>query len=289
MPCERGTLVQASDGLPARCVGPWSADKLYYIENYLNIVSVAMKNKFRNRAYIDLFAGPGLCVVDEDSREIKGSPLISLSVPHQFTQYHFVEADNRTMAALKERVARFAPQTAVKYYSGDANVLIPELVKNLPSSSQSLSVAFIDPTGLDFRFESLRLLTQGRKVDLIYLFPEGMDIKRNLDTYLGQSRSPLDEALGTDEWRPRALARRGIQIVGEDQHWDEVGRPIVEVFRKQLRALDYVDVKLGSEIVVRNRRNAPLYYLVFASKHELGHKFWDDIRKISSTGQIGWW
>jgi three-Cys-motif partner protein len=242
-----------------------------------------MKGKFSNLVYIDLFAGPGLCIVDDDSREIEGSPLISLSVPHQFTEYHFVEADNRAMGALKERVARSAPQAAVKYYSGDANVLIPEVVRNLPSSS--LNVAVIDPTGLDFRFESFRLLIEGRKIDLIYLFPEFMDVKRNLDTYWRQSKSPLDEVLGTSEWRSRVMVRKGILQLPEEEHWEKYGRPIVELFREQLGMLDYVDVKLGSEIVVRNRRNVPLYYLVFASKHELGHKFWDAIQKISSTGQ----
>lgn len=240
-----------------------------------------MRRKFRDRAYIDLFAGPGLCVVDDDSREIKGSPLIALSVPYQFTEYHFVEADNRAMAALKERVNRSAPQTAVKFYSGDANDLIQELVKNLPSSS--LNVAVIDPTGLHFRFESLRVLTEGRKVDLIYLFPEGMDVKRNLETYLSQSKSPLDEVLGTKEWRSRVT--RLIPELQEGEPWEEVTGPIVDIFRNQVLALGYADVKLRSQVVVRNRKNVPLYYLVFASRHPLGQEFWNEISKISPTGQ----
>jgi len=283
MPCERGTLVPASDGLPARCVGPWSADKLYYVRRYLEVFSVAMRKKFPSRAYIDLFSGPGRCVVDDDSTELAGSPLVALGILHQFTEYHFVEADNRAMAALKQRVAISTPGARVKYYPGDANDFVRELARNLPASS--LNVAVIDPTGLDFRFESLRLLTEGRKIDLIYLFPEFMDVKRNLDTYLGQSRSPLDEVLGTSEWRSRVMARKGILQLPEEEHWEKYGRPIVELFREQLEKLDYVDVRLGSEIVVRNRRNVPLYYLVFASKHELGHKFWDAIQRVSSTGQ----
>ena len=284
MPCERGSLVQASDGLPGRCVGPWSRDKLYYIQRYLEIFSQAMRNKFPQRAYIDLFAGPGRCVLDDDSGEIEGSPLVALSIPFKFTAYHFVEADGQAMAALKQRAARAAPQTPVRYYPGDANELIPELVKNLPASS--LNVAVVDPTGLHLRFESLRILTEGRRLDLIYLFPEGMAVKRNLETFLGQAISPLDDVLGTDEWRLRALARRSIPELAEEEHWEEVGRPIAEIFRKQLQALGYVEVKLGSEIVVRNRKNVPLYYLIFASKHPLGHNLWDAIRKIGPTGQI---
>ena len=280
MPCERGSLVQASDGLPARCVGPWSRDKLYYIRRYLEIFSVAMRGKFSNLVYIDLFAGPGLCMVDDDSGEIQGSPLVALSVRHRFTEYHFVEADNRAMAALQERLIRSAPQTAVKYYSGDANVLIPELARNLPSSS--LNVAVIDPTGLHLRFESLRLLTQGRKVDLIYLFPEFMDVKRNLERYLGQPQSPLDEVLGTDEWRSRARAR--LPEMG-DEPWEEVTRPMVEILQSQLASLGYVKFDFRPQIIVRNRKNVPLYYLVYASKNPRGEEFWNKISKIGPTGQ----
>lgn len=282
MPCKRGSLVPASDGLPARCVGPWSADKLYYIRRYLELFSSAMREKFRQRAYIDLFAGPGRCVLDDDSGEIKGSPLEALSVPFQFTTYHFVEEDSETLAALKARVRRTAPQAIAKYYPGDANKIIPELVRNLPTSS--LDVAVVDPTGLHLRFESLRLLIGGRRMDLIYLFPEGMAVKRNLKEFLDQTTSPLDEILGTNKWRTRALARL-MPDLAEGEQWEEVVRPIVEIFGNQLGTLGYAKVELRSQIVVRNRKNVPLYYLVFASKNPLGQKFWDEIRKISPTGQ----
>ena len=118
MPCERGSLVQASDGLPARCVGPWSRDKLYYIREYLKLFSRAMRNTFPSRAYIDLFAGPGRCVLDDDSGEIEGSPLVALGIPDKFTEYHFAELDDVAMTTLKERVTRSALPSMAKYYSG---------------------------------------------------------------------------------------------------------------------------------------------------------------------------
>lgn len=268
MPCERGTLVPSSDGLPGRCVGPWSKDKLYYVRSYLDLVSRAMRDTFPERAYVDLFAGPGRCVLDDDSGEIAGSPMIALGVPFKFTTYHFVEADPQAMEALRTRVEHMGAEVSVKYYPGDANDLVPRLVADLPKSS--LDVAVIDPTGLHLRFESLRALAARRRIDLIYLFPEGMAVKRNLEKFLDQPNSMLDEVLGTDAWRSRALGRRGLPELPEEEHWEEVVRPIVEIFRNQLGRLGYVEVKLGSEIVVRNRRNVPLYYLVFASKHPLG-------------------
>ena len=58
MRCERGTLVTAGDGLPARCVGPWSADKLYYVARYLELFSRAMHKRFPVRHYLDLCPYP---------------------------------------------------------------------------------------------------------------------------------------------------------------------------------------------------------------------------------------
>jgi len=111
MPCKTGELTTASDGLPARCVGQWSKDKCYYIGRYAAIFSAGMKDKFPKRDYIDLFAGPGRCVLSDDSGEFDGSPILALNTKVPFTTY--------------------------------------------------------------------RTLTDGRRVDLIYLFPDAMDVRRN--------------------------------------------------------------------------------------------------------------
>lgn len=68
-----------SDGLPVRESGTWVEDKLYYLERYLKIFSVGMKNKWGGRLYyVDLFAGPGRCRIRGTHREIDGSPLVAL-------------------------------------------------------------------------------------------------------------------------------------------------------------------------------------------------------------------
>ena len=59
MPCERGTLVVAADGLPARCVGPWSGDKLHYVRGYLELFSRAMHAVFPVRHYVGSLRWPG--------------------------------------------------------------------------------------------------------------------------------------------------------------------------------------------------------------------------------------
>jgi hypothetical protein len=52
----------ASDGFIARDSGAWAKEKLYYLERYLDIVSVGMKKKWAGRLYYaNLLAGPGKC------------------------------------------------------------------------------------------------------------------------------------------------------------------------------------------------------------------------------------
>jgi hypothetical protein len=122
-------------------------------------------------------------------------------------------------------------------------------------------------------------------MDLIYVFLEGMAAKRNLEKFLRRADSPLDQALGTDAWRGLVRGRM-LDPADPEAQWEQVGRPLVDILRQPLVMLGYQDIRLGSEIIgVRNRRNAPLYYLVFASKHSLGHRFWKAISRYDKSGQ----
>jgi hypothetical protein len=45
------------------------------------------------------------------------------------------------------------------------------------------------------------------------------------------------------------------------------------------------DVEDGTEPVTKNSREAPLYRLIFASKHERGHGFWKKVIQKDAFGQ----
>src|SRR5207253_6198420 len=102
-------------------------------------------------------------------------------------------------AALKSR-ANLSPRfRSIQWYPEDANSAVTEISRRM--SLDSLALAVIDPTGLHFHFDSLQTLVRNRRVDLIYLFPDGMDVRRNLELYLANDR--LDLVLGTSQWRDR--------------------------------------------------------------------------------------
>jgi len=67
-------------------------------------------------------------------------------------------------------------------------------------------------------------------------------------------------------------------------------RDLLDLYKDRLRFLGYQDVKQSDEItsepLIRNtRRNAPLYRLIFASKHPLGDEFWQKITQHDIHGQ----
>jgi three-Cys-motif partner protein len=245
-----------------------------------------MRTKFRIRHYIDLFSGPGRCVVDDGSGEIDGSPLIALGVSHHFTGHHFVDKNPAAVAALRARTTTAGfREPNVRFYEGDANQAVRAVLKNLPPSA--LSVAVIDPTGLQLRFDTLAALTTGRRLDLIYMFPEAMAGRRNLERFLKKPNDPLSLALGTELWKPKVRPSLRIPDSGDAiREWREADQVIVQTLVAQLKALGYAHIKLGSELVgVRNRRNVEMYYIVFASKHALGHTFWKAIGRHTPSGQ----
>lgn len=260
------SLKAGSDGFLVRCVGEWSKAKHYYLKRYIDTFITSMRKKWCGELYyIDLFAGPGKCIARDTEEEIDGSPLIALNAPYPFAGYFFVELNEEVLNVLSERCRSHPNYNRVKFYSGDCNLVIDEIMNIIPR--RSLSLAFIDPTGLHFKFPTLQKLAQ-RKIDLIVTFPEG-PIKRNIKKFMAEEHSPLDDVIGDTGWRRL-----------------NTGREIIEYYRKKLTSLSYQEVKLGEEVAIRSTdRNLPLYFLLFASKHPLGHKFWQEISEIDHKGQ----
>jgi hypothetical protein len=142
------------------------------IESYTRPLCSGMKKKWAGKLYyVDLFAGPGKCLIRETRGEIDGSPLIALKF--NFAKYFFVESDEKCYRALAARVKIRAPEKEkdVDIIPGDCNDMIGKI--RLPPAS--LGLAFIDPTGVSpLAFETIRKLAENRKVDLIINFHEGM-------------------------------------------------------------------------------------------------------------------
>jgi len=261
------TIKNAGDGIPVRCVGGWSREKLFYLKRYVDTFTTSMRNKWKGELYyIDLFAGPGKCIVRDNEEEIDSSPLIALNAKFPFKKYYFVDLNGIALEALLKRCKSHQYEERTILLNDDCNKVVHSIVENIPKLS--LSMAFIDPTGLDFKFATVEKLAH-RKVDLIITYPDSMAISRNLPKFLREEHCSLDDFIGDSGWRKCKSLRE-----------------VTEYYKKKLHSLDYQEIMQADEIQIRSlAKNLPLYTLFFASKHPLGKRFWQEISEINHTGQ----
>jgi three-Cys-motif partner protein len=137
-------------------------------------------------------------------------------------------------------------------------------------------LAFIDPPGIEFRFESLRKFTAGLAIDLLIYFPLGQNIKRQVRHRLASKKQddPFDAYFGTPTWRDACEKRSGeIQF----------GPKLLDLYKAQVRTLGYKCV--GNIMPVVKDGERALYVLIFASKHDRGEEFWAKVAQKEPSGQ----
>jgi len=261
-------LVRASDGLLARSVPAWSQEKLHYIDRYLNIFTTAMKDKWR-LAYVDLFSGPGLCVVEDTSREILGSPLLAARQRYPFSELYLNDVDTRAMDALRQRLR--GADAEIQLRALDCNEAASE-ARAVLEKPHTLGVALIDPTAFQIRFESIERMTRGLKVDLLITVMTGF-IRRFMEDPGFIDR--LDSFFGSTDWRSLIELREGGEQV--------TNRHLLDAYQERLRALGYIHVY--DHVRITNSKSSTIYHLVFASKHERGAEFFQKISRVRFTGQ----
>ena len=176
--------VASDDGLPVRESGSWAEDKLFYWHYYLSITTSAMVGKpawSGGVVYVDLFAGPGICVERKTGRRFPGSPLIAANTAKPFTKILLCDKDSTTADACRRRMEMSPARERYDLFEGDCNELIDDVVKQIPG--RSLVLAFLDPTGLHLHFETVKKLAGRGATDLLILFPDAVDIIRNFSTH----------------------------------------------------------------------------------------------------------
>ena len=284
---EGNCSVLGEDGLLVQCVGAWVEDKYFFLESYLN-ASCEARRKFTDRnnaVFIDLFAGPGKCVIRGEKKEIFSGGIRALQRDEApFNELFFFDISKKNAEALLKRLNNKAHCHVIR---GDSNILVLNLVSKLLKKPYRYHFAFIDPFGPDnLKFNTLKELARLDRMDMLIHFPIGA-IKRNLPSWKKKKITILDEFLGTDIWRSKIEGIPGNQIF----------KILIDVFKEQLKTIGYPEkgLKLVSSekdiyaglptVSVRNTKDVDLYVLILASKHPLAQKIWTSIIKISPSGQ----
>lgn len=264
------------DGLPRAIVGPWVREKHARLEKYIGI-SDAVRKKFigpgnAGATFIDLFCGPGRARIREETEIVNGSPLVaweeSVKRKSAFTEIHIADAERPLLDAAETRLQRIG--APVQCEPGSAVDTVDRVIRKL--NRYGLHLAFLDPFSLgDLPFEVVKKLAAIKHMDIL-IHVSGLDLQRNLDTYIAQKNLALDEfAPGwrahVDVSRPQRVVRAGIL-----EHWKKLltaeGMSTAETFER-----------------VTGSKNQPLYWLAFAARHPRAMEFWKKIVAVTPSGQ----
>jgi len=287
-------LLPVKDGLPARESGEWVKEKLYYVKRYIDVFEVAMRDRsWRRRVFIDLFAGPGKCIVRDTNEYLLGSPLLALQTQYPFTDYYFGDLEQDNIDFLTQRISESSiPKDRIHLLVGDANHKVKDVVTEIAQCDKEfikgvlpcLNLAFLDPEGLELEWKTIETLAHLNRMDLIIHYSQN-GLTRNIDKcYATQKDTVVDSFFGDRKWRDvyrNALSKR--ESIG-------VHRALIDYYKSKLSNLGYVVINDSDEVaqepLIRNtQRRAPLYRLIFASKHPLGNKIWNEVTKKDIHGQ----
>lgn len=250
--------------------------KYELLRQYDHMFATGMKDKWNCRIYVDLFAGPGHSVIKGSRLRVAGSPVIAANTRNPFDRYVFCEENAESLKALRTRIERLGLFSRSSFIHGNCNDRVDEVVAGFPRPSTSFKVltfCFVDPTNLDIRFETIRKLASYR-TDFLVLLAAGTHGGRNWRHLLARGNHTLNQLFGTPDWLVRLGEAKG-----------RIGKFRLflahEFARQMVSQLGYLDVPLDSRTreVRSTDKNLRLYYLLFFSKHPLGHKLWDQAQK----------
>jgi len=277
---------ESDDGLMTHEVGEHTEQKIHYLRHYMARFVVSMRKKqWRSVNYIDPFCASGKGETSK-GKIILGSPLQALSQGSSFDQYFFSDSDSSRVNALKERCKPHPDFSKIKFDIQDANIKIKQIAKEiastdkrwLPGQWQSLSLAFLDPYGLELHWESVETLARLR-TDMIIYYSQ-MGITRQAPKEINEpSPTHIDLFFGSTQWRA---------IYKKYQMRDELTlhRGLLDFYKANLAKFDYKVSDPVPEPLITNSNSAPLYRLLFVSKHDLGNRFWTDVNEIRLDGQM---
>lgn len=245
-----------------------------------------MRDRWSTRYYVDILCGPGKNRIRENNEVVLGSPLIALQTRFPFTHYFFSDLEESNTSALTSRCTASPYNDRVTIRTGDCNTLVEEVVEVIGRVGRSsLNLAFLDPQGLELRWETVRKLASLQRMDLIINYPQNALVRNMKQAAHAAEDTAVDRFFGGREWRTVYLNwENGPHVGGIHRH-------MIDFYKHKLQSLGYKDVRNSDEFtndepLMRNvERNAPLYRLLFASKHALGVGFWQKVTRRNPYGQ----
>ena len=164
----------------------WTPLKLILL-NYSLDVCTTIVNKvsfFKNKYFIDLFAGSGINKIKDSEDFLIGSPLIaSLKYSKGYDCLYFCEADEKLFFALKSRLSSLKRKN-LKIKKEDCNVLLDQIIEEI-KGDWNYAFFFIDPHCMEFNWENMKKVLALRS-DVLFTF-----MSSEINRALGYAQSEL--------------------------------------------------------------------------------------------------
>lgn len=266
--------------------GSWSESKLGCVEDYAKAYLQVMSGQhWATLHYIDAFAGRGRqtlkCAADEtpDEAELEndeaeteaflvGSALRVLRASRQsqrgFDHFTFIDAHRPSCEELRAAVSDEGPEilASCDFKCDDANEALDACLTTI-DWHPGRALVFLDPFGLEVRWETVERLAATGACDVWYLFPLGGVIR--MMTNSGQIperwRVRLDELFGTSDWYDEFYPTSQGSLLGEDDMpiKDASTAHVVAYIRKRLAT---AFPAVSDAAILRNGNGFPLFALV---------------------------
>ena len=285
--------------------------KLDVVSAYLGAFTTALKNKFAELVYIDVFSGSGAREVlhrassanlIEDAREEwieerRGSARIALETTPRFTKLVFIEQKKAFCRALRELAAGY-PGRDVEVIRGNADQMVLAAISR-PSWAGARAVMFIDPYGMQLSWATLEAIRRTEAIDVWYLvtlqglYRQAADRRK----ITRKKRAALNRMLGTDAWETAWYTPQSpgglFELMGEKPGMTDhrvAGVDEIEQFvADRLKALF---PKVSGPLRLNTKNGKPGFALFFAcsnpnpAAYGLATKIADHILKVGRSSQV---
>ena len=230
---------------------------------------------------MDLFAGPGFDKDRDTGEVVDGSPVLALKLHPGFRRFVFIDKDRACTTQLRDLAFDRRLDEMTHLLTGDCNSLIGQALVHVPTDGATF--AFVDPAGVHLDWATVRAIASHkpeprRKIELFVLFPYDMALVR----FLTLDKTP-EEIWGPeiehrlDATMPDAVRWRRVYQARRDGEIDpeETRRRFAYLYWMGFRELGYKHVLNPKRMA--SETGHPLYFLFFASDHDVGEKIMSHI------------
>lgn len=200
--------------------GNWTRIKLECLQEYMHMFTISLKNKPFSLYYIDAFAGTGeilssnknydngmfaelvdyLGSEEEIEKYFMGSAQLALETHPPFYSYIFIEQNRGNRSKLANLCERYNHRN-IYILDGDCNDRLKRILETVPRNIRG--IIFLDPFGMQVKWETLLAISKTKKFDIWYLFPtDGVNRCLRRDGDIPSSwESRLTKLFGDSNWR----------------------------------------------------------------------------------------